>query len=68
MESAPISEAALAGLVSGSVVALLLTVGWFHYEYCYAAVADAADDPVALVTTAAAQIVVKDSDHPLGNP
>jgi hypothetical protein len=67
MESAPISEAALAGLASGAVVALLLTVGWFHHEYCYVG-ADAVDDPVALAATVAAKMVVRNSGRPLGNP
>jgi hypothetical protein len=63
MEPAPISEAALAGLASGALVALLLTVGWFHYEYCYAATG-LADGPVTRATTA----VVPNRDRPVGNP
>jgi hypothetical protein len=67
MEPAPISEAALAGLASGALVALLLTVGWFHYEYCYAT-NDLVDGRITLATTPVARMVVPNRDHPVGNP
>jgi hypothetical protein len=63
MEPAPISQAALTGLASGALLALLLTVGWFHHEYCYAAT-ELVDGRMTLATTA----VVPNSDRPLGNP
>jgi hypothetical protein len=57
MEPAPISEAALIGLASGALVALLLTVGWFHYEYWYART-PVADSPA---TTTLATMIVRNS-------
>jgi hypothetical protein len=56
------STVVLAGLASGALVALLLTVGWFGYEYCYSHV-DAAGVPTSIATTAAAGTIVHKNHH-----
>ena len=68
METRPIavlagfSTVVLAGLASGALVALFLTVGWFGYEYCYSHV-DAAAVPTSIATTAAAGTIVHKNHH-----
>jgi hypothetical protein len=62
MKSSSISEVVLAGVVSGTLLALLLTVGWFHYDYCYART-DAVEIPITLATTAATPIDLKSDNQ-----
>ena len=52
----------LAGFASGALVALLLTVGWFGYEYCDSHVA-AERVPASIATTEAAGTIVHKDHH-----